>query len=87
MGEPESTAAGQDIDDAEDPGLEARIKRLEEILTRMESDDVSLEEAMKLFEEGVAHVRRAERILSETELRVEELLSGGRTAPMELDES
>ena len=87
MGEPENTAAEQDMDDPEDPGLEARIKRLEEILSRMESDDVSLEEAMKLFEEGVAHVRRAERILSETELRVEELLSGGRTAPMELDES
>jgi exodeoxyribonuclease VII small subunit len=67
--------------------MEARIKRLEEILTRMESDDVSLEEAMELFEEGVGHVRRAERILSETELRVEELLSGDRTEPMALDDS
>lgn len=84
MGEPENT---EGRDDADDVGLEARIKRLEEILTRMESDDVSLEEAMKLFEEGVAHVRRAEHILSETELRVEELLSGDRTAPMELDAS
>jgi exodeoxyribonuclease VII small subunit len=68
-------------------GLEGRIRRLEEILARMEADDVSLEEALGLFEEGVAHVRRAEAILAETELRVEELLTGDETEPMELDES
>lgn len=73
--------------DAEELGLEKRIRRLEEILTRMESDDVSLEEALELFEEGVGHVRRAETILSETELRVEELLSKGKTEAMELEES
>ena len=66
--------------------LEARLRRLEEILARMESDDVALEEAMKLFEEGVAHVRAAERVLSETELRVEELLAGGATRPLEVEE-
>lgn len=72
---------------AEELGLEQRIRRLEEILTRMESDEVSLEEALELFEEGVGHVRRAETILSETELRVEELLSKGKTEAMELEES
>ncbi len=71
----------------EELGLEQRIRRLEEILTRMESDDVSLEEALELFEEGVGHVRRAETILSETELRVEELLSKGKTEAMELEDS
>jgi exodeoxyribonuclease VII small subunit len=68
----------------DDAGLEAR---LEEILSRMESDDVALEEAMKLFEEGVAHVRAAERVLSQTELRVEELLSGGRTRTLDVDDA
>lgn len=72
---------------AEELGLEQRIRRLEEILTRMESDEVSLEEALELFEEGVGHVRRAETILSETELRVEELLSKGTTETMELEDS
>jgi exodeoxyribonuclease VII small subunit len=74
-------------EDAEELGLEQRIRRLEEILTRMESDEVSLEEALELFEEGVGHVRRAETILSETELRVEELLAKGKTEAMELEES
>lgn len=65
-----------------DTTLEGRLARLEEILARMESDDVALEEALKLFEEGVAHVREAEKVLSETELRVEELLASGETRAM-----
>jgi len=71
--------------ESDDPGLEGRLRRLEQILARMESDDVSLEEAMRLFEEGVGHVRLAEKILAETELRVEELLRGDQTRAMELD--
>ena len=69
-----------------DLSLEARLRRLEEILARMESDDVALEEALELFEEGVAHVRDAERVLSETELRVEELLDGGATRALEVED-
>lgn len=65
----------------EAPSLEARLKRLEEILALLEADEVALERALALFEEGVTLVRDAERVLSETELRVEELLSGGGTAP------
>lgn len=67
--------------------LEGRLKRLEEILARMESDEVALEEALELFEEGVGHVREAERVLAETELRVEELLASGATRPMDVEES
>lgn len=63
----------------EELSLEARLGRLEEILARMESEEVDLDEALSLFEEGVAHVREAERVLSETELRVEELLANGDT--------
>jgi exodeoxyribonuclease VII small subunit len=74
-------------DDANDgPTLESRLQRLEEILARMEADDVALEEALSLFEEGVAHVREAEKVLAETELRVEELLAAGQTRPLERDE-
>ena len=68
------------------PTLEERLRRLEEILVRMESDEVPLEEALKLFEEGIAHVREAERVLAAAELRVEELLASGRLRPLEADE-
>ncbi len=66
--------------------LEARLKRLEEILARMESDEVALEEALQLFEEGVGHVREAEKVLAQAELRVEELLADGRTRALETEE-
>jgi exodeoxyribonuclease VII small subunit len=70
--------------DANDPSLETRLRRLDEILARMESDEVQLDEALRLFEEGVAHVREAERVLAEAELRVEELLASGRTRALDV---
>ena len=69
----------------EEETLETRLKRLEEILARMESDEVALEEALRLFEEGVGHVRAAEEVLSAAELRVEELLASGGTRPLDTD--
>lgn len=64
---------------AEEPGLEGRLGRLDEILAALEADDIELERALALFEEGVAHVRAAERLLAEAELRVEELLGQGES--------
>ena len=65
----------------EAPTLEGRLRRLEEILSQLEADEVDLEKSLGLFEEGVRLVREAEGILSATELKVEELLAGGATAP------
>ncbi len=73
-------------DQPDNHSLEARLRRLEEILARMEADEVPLEEALELFEEGVEHVREAERVLSKAELRVEELLEGGETEALDVDD-
>ncbi len=54
--------------------LEARLRRLEEIVRSLEADELELERALALFEEGVEHVRSAEETLRTAELRVEELL-------------
>jgi exodeoxyribonuclease VII small subunit len=70
----------------EEPGLEARLRRLEEIVSALEGDELELEKALELFEEGVTHVRRAELILARVELRVEELLGGGETRPFQAGE-
>jgi exodeoxyribonuclease VII small subunit len=67
--------------------LEQRLRRLEQIMSQLDADEVDLERALALFEEGVGHVRAAERILSETELRVEELLSAGGVRPLAEDET
>ena len=55
-------------------GLEFRLKRLEEIVTALDSDGIELEDALRLFEEGVGHVRAADEVLTKAELKVEELL-------------
>ena len=66
------------------PSLETRLRRLEEIVGQLETDDLELDRALALFEEGVTHVKEAEGALAAAELRVEELLGEGEgTRPIE----
>ena len=60
------------------PSLEARLLRLEEIVRDLEGGEVELERGLELFEEGVGHLRAAEKTLAEAELRVSELLGEGK---------
>lgn len=76
---PEGLAGSHGSDEGE-PTLEERLARLDEIVSTLEADDVDLDRALALFEEGVAHVRAAEKALSRAELRVEELLGEGEDA-------
>lgn len=55
--------------------LEARLVRLEAIVDALERDELELEAALALFEEGVGHLRGAREILKRTELQVEKLLA------------
>jgi len=66
--------------------LESRLQRLEQILARLEGGEEGLEAALELFEEGVRHVRGAETLLAAAELKVEELLAGGGTRPLDVAE-
>lgn len=54
--------------------FEKSLTRLEEVVKRLESTDLSLDEAMKLFEEGVKLSRDCQKQLEEVEGRVEILL-------------
>jgi exodeoxyribonuclease VII small subunit len=56
------------------PDFERSLARLEEVVRRLESPQLSLDEAMKLFEEGVALSRECQKRLEEAEGRVEILL-------------
>lgn len=65
-------------------GLEARLRRLDEIVRALDSGELPLEDGLALFQEGVGHIRTAEELLKAAELRVEELLgeTGSETAPL-----
>ena len=50
--------------------LAEELARLEEIVRKLETDDVELDEALVLFEEGVARLRAARERLTAAELKV-----------------
>jgi exodeoxyribonuclease VII small subunit len=68
------TDTDQDGGSAAQPTLGARIHRLQRIVSDLEREDLELEDALRLFEEGVAHLREADALVSRTELRVQRLL-------------
>ncbi len=56
--------------------FEESVVRLEEIVRRMESGNLPLEEALTLFQEGTGLVRQGTKLLDEAELRVSKLSAG-----------
>lgn len=54
--------------------FEKKLTRLEEIVTKMEAGDLSLEESLKLFEEGIKNSRECNDQLSKAEEKVKLLL-------------
>ena len=63
------------------------LARLEEIVRRLESDDVELDAALALFEEGVSRLRAARERLLAAELQVQAVLeeAGGALRTADLD--
>ncbi len=54
--------------------FESALKKLEEVVRRLESGDLSLDDSLKAFEEGMKHVGFCAKKLNEAEKRVELLL-------------
>ncbi len=50
------------------------LTRLEEIVRRLESDDIELDAALALFEEGVTRLRTARERLAAADLKVQAVL-------------
>ena len=55
-------------------GLEKSLEELEALVSRMESGDLPLEQALKEFESGVKLTRQCQSALQEAEQKVEILL-------------
>lgn len=53
----------------------SELQRLEEILRRLESEDLDLDEALRLFEEGVERLRVARERLATAEAQVRRVLA------------
>ncbi len=66
--------------------FEKKLNRLEEIVTKMESGDLSLEESLKLFEEGIQNSRECHKQLTEAEEKVKVLLGVNASGEAETED-
>jgi exodeoxyribonuclease VII small subunit len=65
-----------------DKSFEECFQRLEKILEQLESDEVSLEDTIKLYEEGLTLTKFCYDTLSQAELRIKEI---NKTAKGDID--
>ena len=74
--------------DGEKLDFEESMERLEKIVAELESGELSLEDSIARYEEGMKLQRRLTEVLNQAEKRIERLVEkeGGAptTAPMEL---
>ena len=63
------------------------LARLEDIVRKLEADDVELDAALALFEEGVARLRAARERLAAADLKVQAVLkeAGGELRLRDMD--
>ncbi len=54
--------------------LGRELEQLEEIVRRLEAEDVDLDDALALFEEGVRRLRSARDRLAQAELKVQSVM-------------
>ncbi|HEU5359212.1 MAG TPA: exodeoxyribonuclease VII small subunit [Gemmatimonadales bacterium] len=59
---------------AETPSLQDELRRLEEIVRELEGQELDLDRAIALFEEGVGRLRVAREQLAAVETRVQKVL-------------
>ena len=67
--------------------FEDSLKQLEDLVERLESGEVSLEESLQDFERGVALVRTLRERLEQAQQRVDKIVEqeGGETAAESMD--
>src|ERR1700742_824398 len=69
-----------------DLGFDQILARLREVVIRLESGELSLEQSLVIYEEGVQLARRGQQMLASAEKRVEILISasgGVEVAPFD----
>ena len=87
--EPAQSGAGATGETAaEGVSFEAAMGRLQEIVEKLESGELPLDESLRLFEEGVALSKRAGDLLGQAERKVEILtkVEGGELRSEPFDE-
>ena len=56
------------------PNFEASLKQLEAIVDKMENQELSLEQALSQFEEGIGLTKQCQKALAQAKQKVEKLI-------------
>ena len=65
------------------PAFEAALAQLESLVSRLESGDLPLDEALRTFEQGVRLTRECQTALAAAQQKVQQLLQRGETVAIE----
>jgi exodeoxyribonuclease VII small subunit len=71
---------------ADEDGFDTVLARLRKVVERLETGNLSLEESLTAYEEGVGLAQRGHKLLDGAEKRVELLIAGGSQS-VPLDEA
>ena len=63
--------------------FEASIQNLESIISKLEDENINLEDSVKSFEEGINLVKECQKQLATAELKVKKLLDDGTSENLE----
>lgn len=55
--------------------FEAKLKQAEALLERLNESDLSLDESVKLYKEGLSNIKQAREMLEKAKLEVKEIES------------
>jgi exodeoxyribonuclease VII small subunit len=71
-----------------EPSFESMMDRLDALVRKLEEGNLSLEESIRSFEEGMALVKQCTAVLQEAEQRIQKLTrdAGGKPATTPLEE-
>lgn len=61
--------------------FETNLRRLEELTAAIKQQDISLEDALKDFEEGITLAKKMEKELNTIEGKIQILMNGEESAP------
>ncbi|MEM7079451.1 MAG: exodeoxyribonuclease VII small subunit [Pseudomonadota bacterium] len=77
--------ADEQVDDTP-VNFEADLAALEKLVAQMENGDLTLDESLQAFEQGIALTKRCQTALAAAELKVQTLTQSGAVGDLELGE-
>ena len=82
-GDPTKRAETQPNMDYTTESFDTILGQLQHIVEQLENEDLTLEDSLKAFEQGIMLSQKGQKILDTAEKRVDLLLQNGSTEPLE----